>query len=454
MPVNRPAPSLFGRISWPEAQFVSSIVRSETTGGFLMLGAAITALIWVNIASGSYESLRDATFGPASLNLDLDLAHWAADGLLAVFFLVVGLELKRELVVGSLRKPAEAALPIVAAVCGMVGPIIVYLLFNTIGDGDLRGWAVPTATDIAFALAVLAVIGSRLPSALRAFLLTLAVVDDLLAITIIAVAFTNQLQLWPLLGTAAILVVYRILQRRDVRAWWIYVPMGIVAWALTLQSGVHATVVGVAFGLLTRAHYREGERESPAERIENRLRPYSAVVCVPIYAFFAAGVAVSGDSLRELFTEPVALGVSLGLVIGKAVGIFLGTYLAVRFTRAQISDNLSWNDVFGLALLAGIGFTVSLLIGELAFRGDGEVTETVKIAVLMGSLLSALLAVVVLGMRNRVYRRIFDEETRDSNLDGIPDIYQPELHAAESPSDNGDTPPGDVEPVQERDASA
>ncbi|WP_216852858.1 Na+/H+ antiporter NhaA [Phytoactinopolyspora halotolerans] len=401
-------------------------MRNETTGGFLMLGAAVLALVWANVASGSYTTLSETTIGPSAIHLDLDLAHWAADGLLAIFFFVVGLELKRELIVGSLRRPAAAALPIIAAICGMVGPILVFTLFNTIGDGDMRGWAVPTATDIAFALAVLAVIGSRLPAALRAFLLTLAVVDDLLAITIIAVAFTSGLEFLPLAGAAAILVVYYLLQRRDLGGWWIYVPMGVVAWALMHESGVHATVVGVAFGLLTRAHHREGEREAPAERVEHQVRPYSAVICVPIYAFFAAGVTISGESLREAFTEALPLGVTFGLVVGKGVGIFLGTYLAAKFSKAQLSDRLAWSDIFGLGLLAGIGFTVSLLIGELAFRGDEEVTDMVKMAVLLGSLISAVLATFVLGARNRAYRTIHEEETRDSNLDGIPDVYQDE----------------------------
>nr|WP_240759674.1 Na+/H+ antiporter NhaA [Phytoactinopolyspora endophytica] len=432
--MTRPASRLFGRIPWPEARYLSSIMRSETTGGFLMLGAAVLALVLANVASGSYASLSETTFGPSALHLDLDLAHWAADGLLAIFFLVVGLELKRELIVGSLRKPAAAALPIVAAVCGMIGPILVFTVINVVGDGDMRGWAVPTATDIAFALAVLAVIGSRLPAALRAFLLTLAVVDDLLAITIIAVAFTSGLELLPLAGAVAILVVYYLMQRRDVGAWWIYVPMGVVAWALTHESGIHATVVGVAFGLLTRAHHREGEHEAPAERVEHQIRPYSAVICVPIYAFFAAGVAVSGEALRETFTEPLALGVTLGLVLGKGVGIVLGTFLAAKFSRAQLSDRLAWSDILGLGLLAGIGFTVSLLIGELAFRGEEELIDMVKMAVLIGSVLSALLAMVVLGARNRAYRLIDEEESRDSNGDGIPDVYQEEAQT-ETPQD-------------------
>lgn len=417
-------PRLFRRSSWPEAQYVAETLRSETTGGFLMLVAAAVALLWANLAGSSYESLSTFTFGPAGLHLDLDLETWAADGLLAIFFFVAGLELKREIVVGSLSRPAEAALPMVAAVCGMVAPIAIYLLINAGDSGDTRGWAVPTATDIAFALAVLAVIGSRLPAALRAFLLTLAVVDDLLAIMIIAIFFTTGLEVVPLLGAMAILVAYYVLQRLDVRAWWIYLPMGIASWALMHESGVHATVVGVAFGLLTRAHRRAGEQTAPAERIEHRVRPFSAVVCVPVFALFAAGVEVSGESLGRVFTEPVALGVAVGLIAGKTLGIFGGTYLAARFTRARLSDDLDWRDVFGLAVIAGIGFTVSLLIGDLAFRGDHETAELVKMAVLIGSLGAAVLASVVLGLRNAAYRRMAEEEALDTDADGIPDVYQ------------------------------
>ncbi|TDE00499.1 Na+/H+ antiporter NhaA [Jiangella asiatica] len=426
---------LFSRSTWPDAQFVASVLRSETTGGFLMLVAAGAALLWANLAADSYADVSSITVGPASLHLDLDLATWAADGLLAIFFLVAGLELKRELVVGSLRRPAEAILPIVAAACGMIGPILVYTLVNGIGDGAMTGWAVPTATDIAFALAVLAVIGSRLPSALRAFLLTLAVVDDLLAIILIAVFFTDDLELWPLLGATAILAVYFLLQRRGVRAWWLYVPMGVVSWVLMHESGVHATVVGVAFGLLTRARHRDGETMSPAERVEHLVRPYSAAFCVPVFALFAAGVAVSAESLREVFTEAVPLGVVLGLVVGKAIGIFGGTYLTARFSRAELSPDLSWSDVFGLASIAGIGFTVSLLIGELAFQDDQHTGELVKTAVLVGSIIAALVATMVLGRRNAVYRRMAEEEARDEDRDGIPDVYQ----TADTANDHDDS---------------
>lgn len=396
------------------------ILHDETTGGFFLLAAAAAALLWANLGGDSYRTVAETTLGPAALHLELSVAAWAADGLLAVFFFVAGLELKREMAVGELANPAAAVLPIAGAVCGMAMPALVYAAINANG-GDLSGWAVPTATDIAFALAILAVIGSRLPTSARAFLLTLAVVDDLLAITIIAIFFTPELRVLPLLGAAVILALYAVLQRLRVRTWWVYVPLAIVAWALTHESGVHATVVGVAFGLLTRVHRDDDEDKSPAERLEHRLRPWSAILCVPLFALFAAGVTVSTETLAAVFSEPVALGIVLGLLVGKAVGILGGTYLTARFTRATLSDDLQWSDVLGVAVLAGIGFTVSLLIAELAFD---DTVELAKTAVLVGSAIAAILAAVILGLRNGVYRRLWEEDNRDNDLDGIPDVYQ------------------------------
>lgn len=420
MPIRRAKHAFLGRLPFRERQEMLGILREETTGGFLLLAAAAAALLWANLGGESYQDVVDFRIGPAALHLDLSVAAWAADGLLAVFFFVAGLELKREMVVGELANPATAVLPIVGAVCGMAAPALVYTVIN-LGDGDPSGWAVPTATDIAFALAVLAVIGSRLPTSLRAFLLTLAVVDDLLAITVIAVFFTPTLHWLPLLGAAAILVLYAILQRLRVRAWWLYVPMALGAWALTHESGVHATVIGVAFGLLTRVRRDDDERKSPAERLEHRLRPWSAAVCVPLFALFAAGVTVSGAALGAVFREPVGLGIVLGLVVGKTVGILGGTYLIARFTRAELSKDLTWGDVSGVAVLAGIGFTVSLLIADLAFDDTAELAKT---AVLVGSALAAIIAAVILGLRNGVYRRLWDEDNRDDDHDGIPDVYQ------------------------------
>jgi NhaA family Na+:H+ antiporter len=421
-----PARRILGRLSLPERTFVVDALRTETLGGLLLLVAAIAALAWANIPAlrASHESLGHFHFGPASLGLNLSVEHWAADGLLAIFFFVAGIELKRELVAGDLRDPRAAILPVIAALCGMAVPAAVYALTAVTGGGSLGGWAVPTATDIAFALAVLAVIGTSLPSALRAFLLTLAVVDDLVAILIIAVFFTGRLDFAALGGAVAGLVVFWMLLRRDVRGWYVYVPLALVIWALMYNSGVHATIAGVAMGLMLRCTTREGERRSPGERVEHLVRPLSAGLAVPLFALFSAGVPVSGGALREVFTRPETLGVVLGLVVGKTAGIFGGTWLTARFTRASLSDDLTWADVFALASLAGIGFTVSLLIGELAFAGDTALTDEVKAAVLTGSLIAASLATILLKIRNARYRRLCEAEERDDDLDGIPDVYE------------------------------
>ncbi|MER6978017.1 Na+/H+ antiporter NhaA [Streptomyces carpinensis] len=425
-PRTNPSRKVLGRLSLPERNVVADALRTETVGGVLLLLAAVAALLWANIPAlhTSYESVAHHQVGPAALGLHLSVAHWAADGLLAIFFFVAGIELKRELVAGDLKDPKAAALPVIAALCGMAAPAAVYALTNLTGGGSLGGWAVPTATDIAFALAVLAVIGTSLPSALRAFLLTLAVVDDLFAILIIAVFFTDRLNFAALGGAAAGLVVFWLLLRKGVRGWYVYVPLGLVIWGLMYNSGVHATIAGVAMGLMLRCTTHEGETRSPGEHIEHVLRPVSAGLAVPLFALFSAGVSVSGSALADVLTKPETLGVVLGLVVGKALGIFGGTWLTVRFTRASLSEDLAWADVFALASLAGIGFTVSLLIGELAFTGDAVLTDEVKASVLVGSLIAATLATVLLKIRNARYRRLYEAEERDEDLDGIPDVYE------------------------------
>ncbi|GAA2709542.1 MULTISPECIES: Na+/H+ antiporter NhaA [Streptomyces] len=421
-----------GRLPLPERNYLADALRAETVGGVLLLAAAVAALIWANTPlREGYESVRSFHIGPAALGLDLSVQHWAADGLLAVFFFVAGIELKRELVAGELREPKAAILPVVAAVCGMAVPALVYTVVAASGGGSLGGWAVPTATDIAFALAVLAVIGTSLPSALRAFLLTLAVVDDLFAILIIAVFFTSKLN-FAALGFAFVgLVVFWLLLRKGVRGWYVYVPLAVVNWALMYNSGVHATIAGVAMGLMLRCTRRDGEQQSPGEHIEHLVRPLSAGLAVPLFALFSAGVRVSGGALADVFTRPETLGVVLGLVVGKAIGVFGGTWAAARFTRAELNPDLKWPDVLAVASLAGIGFTVSLLIGELAFGYDEGLGGEVKAAVLIGSLIAAVLSSTLLKLRDNKYKKLCAEEDRDEDEDGIPDIYEqdnPEFH--------------------------
>ena len=426
-------PRIFRRSTWREAQHVTDALRTETVGGALLLAAAVAAILWANTPwADAYTALREVTVGPAALHLDLTLEQWASDGLLAVFFFVAGLELKHELVVGDLRDPAKAALPVAAAACGVVVPALVFFaVAGSLSDGSgdvLGGWAIPTATDIAFALAVLAVLGTHLPSALRSFLLTLAVVDDLIAITIIALFYTGHLDVAALLLALVPIAVFGVLAQRRVARWWLLVPVAAVAWALVHASGIHATVAGVVLGMLVPVRTGPRDRGGPslAARIEHRVRPFSAGVAVPVFAFMAAGVTVLGGGLGAAFHDPAALGVVLALVVGKAVGVLGGTWSFARFTRAELDDDLAWTDVLGLSLLAGMGFTVSLLIGGLAYGPSSARDEHIKVAVLAGSLLAAALAAVVLRLRNRVYRRIEAEEQRDEDGDGVPDCFEPE----------------------------
>ena len=430
LPTN-PGP-LFARGSWPEVSRLNELLRRETIGGALLLVATVLALAWANSPwSGSYTALRDLTVGPEALHLDLTLGTWAADGLLAIFFFVVGLELKREFVAGDLRDPRRAALPVVAAIGGMAVPALVFVLVNlNTGEGALRGWAIPTATDIAFALAVLAVVGTHLPVALRTFLLTLAVVDDLLAITVIAVFYTRDLAPLFLLASIVPLVLFAALVQRRVQSWWLLLPLAAATWVLVHESGVHATVAGVLLGFtvpVLRSQAAGGPEAGHglAEHFEHRIRPLSAGVAVPIFAFFAAGVTIGGISgLTESLTDRVALGIIAGLVVGKVIGIFGSTYLMARFTRARLHSDLRWVDVLGLSVLAGIGFTVSLLIGELAYGTASDRDEHVKVGVLCGSLLAALLAAAILRARNRAYALILEKEERDTDADGTPDVYE------------------------------
>ena len=418
---------LLGRGSWPEAQRIADVLRKETVGGVLLLLGAGVALAWANSPwSTSYHALRDAEVGPEALHLHLSLGTWAADGLLAIFFFVAGLELKREFVAGDLRDPARAAVPVAAAVGGVAVPAVLYSAVNLGSSGDTSGWAIPTATDIAFALAVLAIIGSHLPAALRTFLLTLAVVDDLLAITIIAVFYTRDLSIGPLLLAGIPLALFAVAVQRRIRSWWLLLPLAGAVWVLVHSSGVHATVAGVLLAFMVPVRRRSpGSGPGMAEHLEHRWRPLSASVAVPVFALFAAGVTIQGTAgLTAALRDPVAIGVTLGLVLGKPVGVLLATWLVARFTRAELDTDLSWWDVLGLALLAGIGFTVSLLIGELAFGAGSDRDDHVKVAVITGSLVAAVLATVVLRVRSRVYRQIEEAELLDSDRDGIPDRYQ------------------------------
>ncbi|SNS93129.1 Na+:H+ antiporter, NhaA family [Streptosporangium subroseum] len=383
------------------ARQLAEALRAETVGGILMLLATVAALVWANVADDSYEALRTTTFGPEALHLHLTLSQWAQNGLLTIFFFIAGVEVKEEFVHGELSNLRSAALPILASVAGMIVPVLIYLAVSWGAPGAGRGWAIPTATDIAFALAVLAVTASSMPAALRAFLLTSAVVDDLGAITVIAVFFTEHLNLLALLAGAVIIALYGLLQARRVRGLWIYLPLALVAWYLIEISGVHATVAGVALGLMTRVHSDSCEESSPGERADHYIRPVSAGFVVPVFAFLSAGVVLGVEGLGTILSDRVVLGVIAGLVVGKFLGVFGGAWLAVRLGLARLSEELHWRDMAAVSILAGIGFTVSLLIGNLAYGDDPERVNMVTTGVLVASLTASVLATILLRVRVR-----------------------------------------------------
>ncbi|MDN4473920.1 Na+/H+ antiporter NhaA [Demequina zhanjiangensis] len=401
---------LFSRLTPSTERTLADILRTERAGGILLLIGTVVALVWANsMWADSYESIKDFHFGPEALHLNLSVEDWAKDGLLAIFFFVVGLELKREIVAGELRKPSSAIVPIVAAVGGMAVPAILYTVVNLQDNGSFDGWAVPTATDIAFAVAVLSVVGRWLPNALRAFLLTLAVVDDLLAIIIIAVFFTDEIHFQWLAAAVACIAIFGFLAYKRITYWWLLMPIAIAAWAFMHASGIHATIAGVALGMMVPALRGKGEKHALAEHWEHKWRPVSAGFAVPVFALFAAGIAISGDAIATAVSDPVAQGVVVGLVIGKPLGILLATWLVATFTNAKLDRGLNWLDVLGVSFLAGIGFTVSLLIGDLAF--DGERVAEVKMAVLSASLLAAIIGSAMLAWRDRFYRKLYESRS-------------------------------------------
>lgn len=423
---DRERTEILSRPDLAERNFLVAALRDETTGGLLMLGAAVVALVWANSPwRDAYHTLVSTTVGPAALHLDLPISVWAADGLLAVFFFIAGLELKHELVMGSLSNVRRAVVPVAAALGGMILPALIFVAVNTLSsNGSPGGWGIPMATDIAFALAVLAVVGRRLPSALRAFLLTLAVVDDLGAILVIALFYSHGFSAGYFAAALACLVAYGLLQWRRLGNPWVYVPLALLTWFFMHESGIHATVAGVALGLLTRVRKDPGEQRSPADAAEHVVHPISAGVCVPLFAFTAAGVTLVGRDLGTAITDPVTIGIVLGLVLGKPLGVFVAAWTTARFTSASLNPAIGWRDVNAIGVLAGIGFTVSLLIAELAYDDDPARLTAAKLAVLTGSVLSALLAAITLRSRSRAYDALVEEEEQDSDDDGIPDVYQ------------------------------
>ncbi len=428
------------RVARPVARFL----HIEAAGGIVLLVGTVVALVWANSPwSDSYHEILETHIRLSVGDLytiDLPVEAWINDALMALFFFVVGIEIKRELVAGELRNPRAAALPAVAAVGGMVVPALVFTAFNFGHPGE-AGWGIPMATDIAFALGVVSLLGNRVPSTMKVFLLTLAIVDDIGAIAVIAIFYTSDLSLgWLLVAVALIGLVVAM---RLARIWYIpaYVFVGIFVWIAVFESGVHATIAGVVLGLLTpalplkdgepsaeveesiveravrgeadvhivrRASFELREKVSVAERINVALHPYTSFVIIPIFALANAGIELSGETVEAALTARVTAGVFLGLVVGKLVGVSLATWLGVRSGLSTLPRGASWTHVVGLASIAGIGFTVSLFVTGLAYD-DLLSIEEAKIGILSASLVAAVVGSVILTRAHRVVEVDIDD---------------------------------------------
>jgi NhaA family Na+:H+ antiporter len=367
---------------------LAAFLKSESAGGLLLMGAAALALVVANspLAEDYFHALHVHVGG-------LSVAHWINDGLMAVFFLLVGLEIKRETVDGELSSWSRRVLPGVAALGGMLVPALIYVAAN------LRGWAIPAATDIAFALGVLSLLGPRVPGSLKIFLAALAIIDDLGAILIIAVFYTDHLTLWALGGAAATLIVLMAMNRFKVMSLWPYLLVGAGLWFFFLKSGVHATLAGVILAMtipITKSRARRDDEHSPLHRLEHGLAPWVGYLVVPVFGFANAGVALGQVGLAEL-TAPATLGAALGLFLGKVIGVGLFCFAAIKLGWAQRPSGASWTQLLGVCALCGIGFTMSLFINNLAFNAEILRDET-KIGVLIGSLLSALLGWLIFSL--------------------------------------------------------
>ena len=380
------------------------LLTSEAASGLILMGAAALALVVANSpAAPLYLAALDWHLGP------LSLLHWINDGLMALFFLLVGLEIKRELLDGHLASWHDRALPGFAALGGMIAPALIFVALNAGSPALLKGWAIPTATDIAFALGVLALLGKRVPVSLKIFLTALAIIDDIGAVAIIAFFYTADLA-WGWLALAAgAVAIGAAFSRHGLQRLWPYLLLGAILWALVLRSGVHPTLAGVALAFLIplrKSPGRPDDATSPLHRLEHALHRPVAYAVLPVFGFANAGVRLDGLGLGAI-TDPLPLGVAAGLFVGKQLGVFGATWAAVRLGWAKRPERASWPQVYGVALLCGIGFTMSLFIGLLAFPGEPLLQAEIKIAILLGSLLSALAGAAVLGLA-RGRRKVFN----------------------------------------------
>lgn len=379
---------------------VRRFLDTEEGGGFALLAGSVAALIWVNVFGiAGYDSFwhTELKIGLGDVAITEDLAHWVNDGLMTLFFFLISLEIKREIVTGDLRHPRRAALPVIAAAGGVVVPILIYLAI-TAGTSATGGWGIPMATDAAFAIAALALLGERVGVGAKLFLVTIAVVDDVLAIVVIAIAYTSDLSLPWLLAAIALIGAVAAMRRLGLARIWPYAIVGVLVWVATLESGVHATIAGVALAFMTPSGDIRGR--PVLEDLEDRIHPWTSFLILPIFALANAGVVIGGDALDAGDGMRTALAVAIGLMVGKLVGISAATLLAVRFRLGLLPPGVDRRSIIGIAALAGIGFTVSLFIAALAFD-DPLLVDSAKLGILGGSIISAAIGVAILAPGGR-----------------------------------------------------
>jgi NhaA family Na+:H+ antiporter len=370
-----------------------SFIESEASGGIILMAVAALALVAAN------SPLSEYYFGLLKIYVGgLSILHWVNDALMAVFFLLVGLEIKREMISGQLSNWSRRALPGFAAVGGMVVPALIFLAFN---EGEtIRGWAIPTATDIAFSLGVLSLLGSRVPLSVKVFLTALAIIDDLGAVIIIALFYSEGLNVPALAGVAAVFTILMLMNMTGIVRLWAYLVLGVILWILVFKSGIHATIAGVLLALTIPLRGAKGETDSPLVELEHAIQPWVAFLIVPIFGFANAGVSFSGVSLSNL-GDPVPLGVAAGLFVGKQIGVFSFAWLAIKLRLAERPAGTSWLQMYGVATLCGIGFTMSLFIGLLAYANSPLLQDETKLGVLLGSVLSAVMGAFLLSLSSK-----------------------------------------------------
>ncbi len=385
---------------------IEEFIQKESSGGILLIIATVLALIFSNtLISPLYDTFLHipVAIRIGALHLDKSLYHWVNDGLMVIFFLLIGLEVKREILEGHLSSINQAALPGIAAIGGMVVPAAIYLIFNRNNPAAVNGWAIPTATDIAFALGILSLLGNRVPISLKIFLMALAIIDDLGAIIIIALFYTSELSMLSVLIAGIALVILILLNKFGVARKAAYFVVGAVLWVSVLKSGVHATLAGVAlaFTIPLNAKDKHGQPISPLKEIEHHLHDWVAFFILPLFAFVNAGVDVRNISFN-LMAGSVPLGIILGLFLGKQLGVFGFSWLAIKFKLAKLPAESNWRQLYGVAVLTGIGFTMSLFIGSLAFVDESVFQYTDKLAILVGSLISGIVGYFVLRLRKNM----------------------------------------------------